>query len=194
MARTRSQSTRVNIPIVKIEENDVLSYSLKTGLQSQEEKSRFHKKTNSSFSSLNNDHNNGSRIKRTLNSLKPSYKPKRPRYEQNMSEKIHLVNSSMTGNLQHLGNLKEQVEILNRFKILKNFDIDIRTIKLLTSNLEEYNEHDLKLIEILKENDDCELGAKLYDFYNIEAPIMMAQDQIPVNDAATQDQEEIPFL
>ncbi len=184
MARTRSQSTKVNIPIVKLEDDNHHDYTLEAIKQQQQQQQPPLKKLKlGSYSNYTT-----SMIKRKINSLRPSYNSPKCKTKTSVNTKIENISNSVTSNLQNVDFLQQQVETIHKFQILQNFNIDLKTIKILTSNLDEYNGHDLKLIETLQ-TDDQDM-TKFYEFYDIKPPILEPEQHI----STTEQQDDIPFL
>jgi len=186
MARTRSKS-KVNIPIIKLEEKEHPEVILDTCNESRPLKKSKIISSNSTIHQL---------TRAKFEELKPSYKGSKVNSElrsqkyghHNIPDKIENVNKSITPNLiNNINQLSEHLERLNKFKLVKNFDIDIRTIKILNSNIEEYNEHDLKLIKTFQDSSPNDM-TKLYQLYDIEPPLDL--DSLPAAQANTSEAAE----
>ncbi|CCH44908.1 hypothetical protein BN7_4477 [Wickerhamomyces ciferrii] len=112
-----------------------------------------------------------------LESLKPTYKPPPrkfiPSKEQQRLDKICPTNkitnitNLVTSNLKDQPDLTEQVEMIQKFTIFKNMNIDIRTIEILkNSKLGDFDEYDLKLKGLKGGNDENEQFLKFREIFN----------------------------
>lgn len=168
MARTRSRSVK-SIPIVKIQEDDEIieePISLK----------RAKNLPNSLIHQLTRE---------KLESLKPSCKHKTTGVKKDIPDKIRDINELMQQRFPSNNEFESGMDLLNKYKFLSNFNIDIKTLNILRSGIEEHSDHDLKLKKALESND----LTKLYELYEIEPPIIPSE-QNSINET----QDEISFL
>lgn len=169
MAHTRSKSVK-SIPIVNIKRDQEI-------IEEPRNIKRAKKLPNSLIHQLTRE---------KLENLKPSYKHKPNGLTKDIPTKIRDINELMQQRFPSNNEFANGMELLNKYKFLQNFNLDIRTINILQSGIEEHSDHDLKLMEVLKNND----LTKLYEFYEIEPPIITSSE-LTNNDS---NNDEIPFL
>lgn len=114
MARTRSQSTKVNIPIVKLEDDNHHDYTLEAIKQQQQQQPPLKKLKLGSYSNYTT-----SMIKRKINSLRPSYNSPKCKTNTSLNTKIENISNSVTSNLQNVDFYNNKLKPYINFKFCK---------------------------------------------------------------------------
>jgi hypothetical protein len=90
-----------------------------------------------------------------------------PLKNKTLLDKIELCDSLVTQSINIVNpDLKPYFAKLRKFKVFKSFSIQMKTLKLIQSELGELNQQDQELEQILKE-DNNENNRKFYERYGI---------------------------